>query len=172
MDQVAQVATTRTQLVVEQMCCTSASQHYCVLLNDVQLFLPSSLNFGVASMGTKCDLHEEHLSASDDDEEDLTSGPESSQIWQMKSWVELDQAAIMRWIVCVRSCTPSEGCLTMIGIVLDCSDEFKLQRQHSVLMRERRALIFETPKNVDFLSPAFAHPCHWLPTPRTRDVRA
>ena len=69
-DQVAQVATTRTRLVAEQMCCTSASQHHCVLLNDVQLFLPSSLNFGVASMGTMCDLHEEHLSASDDEEED------------------------------------------------------------------------------------------------------
>ena len=49
----------------------------------------------------------------------------------------------MRWTVCVRSCTRSEGCLTMIDTVLDCSDECKLQRQHSVLMRERRALIFE-----------------------------
>ena len=69
-DQVAQVATTRTQLVVEQMCCTSASQHCCVLLNDVQPYHPTSLRFGVASMGTKCELREEHLSASDDDEED------------------------------------------------------------------------------------------------------
>ena len=68
-DQVAQVATTRTQLVVEQMCCTSASLHYCVLLKDVQPYHPSSLHFGVASMGTKCELHEEHLSASDDEED-------------------------------------------------------------------------------------------------------
>ena len=43
---------------------------YSVLLNDVQLFHPSSLHCGVASRGTKCELHEEHLSASDDDEED------------------------------------------------------------------------------------------------------
>ena len=41
-----------------------------VPLNDVQLFHPSSLHSGVASRGTKCELHEEHLSASDNDEED------------------------------------------------------------------------------------------------------
>ena len=35
----------------------------------MQLFHPSSLHFGVASMGTKCELHEEHLSASDDEED-------------------------------------------------------------------------------------------------------
>ena len=41
-----------------------------VLLHDVWLFHPSSLHFGVASMRTVCELHEEQLSASDDDEED------------------------------------------------------------------------------------------------------
>ena len=37
--------------------------------------------------------------------------------------LELDEAAIVQCTVCVRSCTRSEGCLTMIEIVLDCPDE-------------------------------------------------
>ena len=40
-----------------------------VLFHDVQLFHPSSLYFGVASMGTVCALHEGQLSACDDNEE-------------------------------------------------------------------------------------------------------
>ena len=77
----------------------------------------------------------------------------------------------MRWTVCVRNCTRSEGCLTMIDTVLDCSNQSKLQRQHSVLMRKRRALILKTPQNVDFLSTALA-PMPLAPDPlNTRRAR-
>ena len=69
-DQVARVATMRTRLVVEQLCCTSASQHYCEMFYSMTW---SSLHFGVASLGTVCGLHEEQLSASDDNEEDHNS---------------------------------------------------------------------------------------------------
>ena len=64
--------TTCTLLVVEHMFCTSASQHYCILFYSMTRSIfthPIALHFGDASMGTMCELHEEQLSASDDDEE-------------------------------------------------------------------------------------------------------
>ena len=42
---------------------------YSVPLHDVWLFHPSSHHFGVASVGAMCEVHEEQLSSSDDDEE-------------------------------------------------------------------------------------------------------
>ena len=37
-------------------------------------------------------------------------GTESSEVWQMNK-VELHETAVMRWTLCVLSCTRSEGLL-------------------------------------------------------------
>ena len=64
----------------------------------------------------------------------------------------MDKPAIMRWTVCVRRCTRSRGCLTIIDIYLDCSNNFSHEE-------EARARFQNTKKrrsSVDFLSTAFA----------------
>ena len=65
------------------------------------------------------------------------------------SWAELDLPFCDGRSVC------GEGCLTMIDS-FGLPRRVQLQRRLSFLMRKRRAPILKTPKNVDFLSTAFA----------------
>ena len=85
-------------------------------------------------MVTMCEFYEEQLSASDAEEGhnnwnvfvDLNTTSDFGARLQLRledEEIVLYSAVIMRWAVCWRSCTRSEGCLTMIEIVSACPVE-------------------------------------------------
>ena len=66
---VAKVAITRTRLVVEEVCCTSASQHYCILFFSMTCSFFTQAHFTlVLHQWVQC-ASSMRSSASDDDEE-------------------------------------------------------------------------------------------------------
>ena len=72
------------------------------------------------------------------------------------------------WTVCVRSCTRCEGCLAIIDIVSDCSDEcsFSVKYLFSLGNGARFFFFFRNTKKMSISCQLHLHPCHWLPTSR------
>ena len=143
----------------------------------------STLPFGVASMGTLCELFEEHLFASDDDEEDhntwnvlLDLITRKARIQSSLADEELGQVG--------PSCHHAMDCLcaelyALWGLLDHDWHRFGLLRRvqasaWTVFSHEETArfFFFEYTKKCRFLVNCICAPCHWLPTPRTRDVRA